>query len=209
PADVLGTCERHAVTSLLIVGDAFARPLIDELHRRPYDLQALRFVLTGGAILSPAVKRELLGLLPDVRIVDVLGSSETGRHGTLTSRAGTHRDDAAAKRGFAASPTTVVLDPERRHLLEPGDERIGWLAQRGRVPRGYLGDQDKTEATFPVIAGERYAVAGDRARLLADGTLELHGRDSVTINSGGEKAFAQEVEAALKHRPDVYGALVV
>jgi len=209
PADVLGTCERHAVTSLLIVGDAFARPLIDELHRHRYDLRALRFVLTGGAILSPAVKRELLDLLPDARIVDVLGSSETGRHGTRTSRADTLGDDGAAKQGFAAARTTVVLDAERRHLLEPGDEHIGWLAQRGRVPRGYLGDQDKTEATFPVIDGVRYAVAGDRARLLPDGTLELHGRDSVTINSGGEKIFAEEVEAALKHHPDVYDALVV
>ena len=86
---------------------------------------------------------------------------------------------------------------------------MGWLAQTGRMPRGYLGDRTKTEQTFPTIDGTRYVVAGDRARLLADGRIELLGRESVTINTGGEKVFAEEVELALKHHPAVYDALVV
>ncbi len=94
-------------------------------------------------------------------------------------------------------------------MLSPGDPELGWLAQGGRVPLGYLGDPDKTAATFPTIAGRRYAVAGDRARLLADGSVELHGRDSVTINTGGEKVFAEEVEQALKRHPAVFDAVVV
>ena len=83
------------------------------------------------------------------------------------------------------------------------------MARAGRVPLGYLGDPEKTRATFPEIDGQRYAVPGDRAILLADGSLQLLGRESVTINTGGEKVFAEEVEQALKHHPDVYDTVVV
>ena len=92
--------------------------------------------------------------------------------------------------------------------VDPGDDEVGWFAQTGRVPLGYLGDREKTERTFPSIDGVRYSVPGDRARLRADGVLELLGRDSVTINSGGEKIFAEEVEHALKQHPAVYDAVV-
>lgn len=205
PVDVLDTCERHHVTSLLIVGDAFARPLLDEQRARPRDLSSLRFVLTGGAILSPAVRNDLLELVPQVRIVDVLGSSETGRQAVANTRAG---DDTGPTR-FAPSATTAVLDGSLRHELPRGDPEVGWLAQGGRIPRGYLGDEAKTRATFPVIGGRRWAVAGDRAAWRPDGTIELFGRESVTINTGGEKVFAEEVEQVLKHHPGVFDVLVV
>lgn len=205
PADVLDTCERHGVSSLLIVGDAFARPLLDEQRRRPRDLSTLRFVLTGGAILSPALRSELLDVAPQVRIVDVLGSSETGRQAVANTRAG----DVVGPTRFEPSSTTVVLSDDRTRVLEPGDPEVGWLAMGGRIPRGYLGDEAKTAATFAEAAGQRWAIAGDRAAWRPDGTIELHGRESVTINTGGEKVFAEEVEQAVKHHPAVYDALVV
>ncbi|QGG95348.1 AMP-binding protein [Actinomarinicola tropica] len=204
-ADVLDTCAREAVTSLLIVGDAFARPLVEELERRPRQLPDLRFVMTGGAALGPRLTARLHELLPDATILDVLGSSESGRQGTRSSRG----DAGGAPGRFAPSAGSVVLSDDRTRVLTPGDDEIGWLAQSGRTPRGYLGDPEKSAATFPTIDGVRYSVPGDRARLLADGTIELHGRDSVTINTGGEKVFAEEVEAALKHHPDVDDVVVV
>jgi fatty-acyl-CoA synthase len=205
PADILDTCARNHVTSLLIVGDAFARPLLDEQRARPRDLGALRFVLSGGAIFSPALRADLLDLVPQVRIVDVLGSSEAGRQGVANTRAGS----VTGPTRFEPSPTTAILDADRTSVIEPPDTATGWLAQGGRIPRGYLGDAAKTEATFPEVGGRRWAVAGDRAAWRADGSIELLGRDSVTINSGGEKIFAEEVEQALKHHPAVYDALVV
>jgi acyl-CoA synthetase (AMP-forming)/AMP-acid ligase II len=93
-------------------------------------------------------------------------------------------------------------------ILSPGHGGIGWLAQRGHVPLGYKGDAAKTAATFPVIDGVRYAVPGDRARHREDGTIELLGRDSVTINSGGEKIFAEEVETAIASHPAVADVVV-
>ena len=205
PVDVLDTCERHQVTSLLIVGDAFARPLIDEQRRQPRDLGSMRFLLSGGAILSPSLRTDLLELMPQIRIVDVLGSSESGRQAVASTKAG----DAIGPTRFAPSATAAVLDDALTRRLEPGEPEIGWLAQGGRIPRGYLGDEAKTRATFPEIDGERWSVPGDRAALRADGTVELHGRESVTINTGGEKVFAEEVEQVLKHHPDVYDVLVV
>lgn len=205
PADILDTCERNDVTSLLIVGDAFGRPLADELRRRARDLGSLRHLLTGGAILSPSVQAELLELLPDLRIVDVLGSSESGRQAVATTSA----DDPGGAGRFEPSTTTVVLSDDRRRLIAKGDPEVGWLGQGGRVPRGYLGDRAKTEATFPEIDGGRWAVPGDRARWRVDGSIELLGRESFTINTGGEKVFAEEVEQALKAHPAVFDALVV
>jgi fatty-acyl-CoA synthase len=101
-----------------------------------------------------------------------------------------------------------VLSEDLSSVLEPGQGELGWLAQTGRVPLGYLGDAEKTARTFPTIAGRRYSVPGDRARLRADGTLELFGRDSMTINTGGEKVFAEEVEQALLRHPSVADCLV-
>jgi len=93
-------------------------------------------------------------------------------------------------------------------VVAPGDDEMGWFAQTGRVPLGYFGDAEKTAKTFPVIDGVRWSVPGDRARYRADGTIEVLGRDSVTINSGGEKIFAEEVELALKHHPAVFDVVV-
>jgi acyl-CoA synthetase (AMP-forming)/AMP-acid ligase II len=197
PADVLATCERESVTALQIVGDPFARPLVDRMDAHPYDLSTLRFLLSGGAVLSPDVKGRLLERIPGLRIVDVLGSSETGRQAV-----------AGAEPTFRPGGRTVVLSEDRTRRLAPGDPEIGWLAQAGRVPLGYLGDATKTAATFPVIDGVRHAVAGDRVRLLADGAIELLGRDSVTINTGGEKVFAEEVERVLVAHPAVADAIV-
>lgn len=205
PDDILSTVAREGATSLLIVGDAFARPLADTMREARHDIGSLRFLITGGAVLSASVKAELLELAPQLRIVDVLGSSETGRQGVHTSDAAR----GASSGTFDPSPTSVVLSQDLGRVLEAGDPELGWLAQSGRVPLGYLGDPEKTARTFPRVSGVRYAVPGDRARVLAGGGIELHGRDSVTINTGGEKVFAEEVEQALKHHRSVFDVVVV
>jgi fatty-acyl-CoA synthase len=211
PVDVWTLAERERVTFLLIVGDAFARPLLDELDRGTYDLSALTVILSGGAPLSAHLKAELLRHLPTVMIVDGLGSSEAGGQLTQVS-VGTGAEVAAGEPlpsgTFLAGAGSHVLDASLTSLLDPGADELGWLAKRGRLALGYLGDVDKTNRTYPVVDGIRYAVPGDRARLRPDGTIELHGRDSVTINSGGEKIFAEEVEAAIKAHPAVYDCVV-
>lgn len=205
PVDIFATCERERATSLLIVGDAFARPLADELRAGSYDLSALRFILTGGAILSTSTKADLLELVPGVTIVDILGSSESGRQGITST---TTASSSPAGR-FDPTPSAAIVSADMTRVLALDDHEEGWLAQGGRVPLGYLGDPDKTAATFPIIEGRRYAVPGDRARYDEEGRIELYGRESVTINSGGEKIFAEEVEHALKAHPDVFDAVVV
>jgi fatty-acyl-CoA synthase len=203
--DVWRTIERERVSAMLIVGDAFARPLIDQLQRRSYDLSSLRLLVSGGAPLNLGMKRELHALLPKLTILDAVGSSETGRQGQAASTSG----DDAQSGTFQPMPDNCVLAADRSHIVAPGNDEIGWLAKSGRVPLGYLGDAKKTADTFPVLDGVRYSLPGDRARVRADGAIELLGRDSVTINSGGEKIFAEEVEHALKHHPAVWDAVVV
>jgi fatty-acyl-CoA synthase len=143
--------------------------------------------------------------LPDVTVVDVLGSTESGRQGIARTAPGSPGGTAAQ---FSPESASVVLSEDRTVRLEPGSDEIGWLAKRGLVPRGYLGDRARTEETFPVVDGVRLVVAGDRARVAPDGSIELLGRDSVTINTGGEKVFAEEVESALKDHPAVFDAIV-
>ena len=203
PADVWSLVERERLNFLLIVGDAFARPLLDELTTSTYDLQSLTVLLSGGAPLSAGLKEEFLKHLPSLIIVDGLGSSEAGGQLAHVS-AGTK----ATTGTFAISPGNHVLSSDLDRELQPGDDELGWLAKSGRLALGYLGDAAKTARSYPSIDGVRFAVPGDRARLRADGVVELHGRDSVTINSGGEKIFAEEVEAAIKAHPDVYDCVV-
>ena len=149
------------------------------------------------------MKEEFLGHLPSLIIVDGLGSSEAG--GQL---AHVSAGNKATTGTFAISPGNHVLSADLDRELQAGDEELGWLAKSGRLALGYLGDAAKTARAYPVIDGVRYAVPGDRARLRADDVVELHGRDSVTINSGGEKIFAEEVEAAIKAHGDVYDCVV-
>ncbi len=204
PADILRTIERERVSFLLIVGDAFARPILNEMDKGGYDLSTLKVVLSGGAPLNSTLKTRFLEHLPELLLIDGLGSSEAGGQMQQVSTAG-----AEATTGtFLPSPGTCIVDEAMTTVLPPGHEGFGWLAKSGRVPLGYHGDEDKTARTFPVIDGVRYAVPGDRARQRADGIVELLGRDSVCINSGGEKIFAEEVEAGLGHHPDVYDVVV-
>jgi len=205
PADLLATAERHQAAALLIVGDAFARPLLDELDRRSYDLSSLKGIVTGGAALNASNKSALLKRLPGVRIIDSIGSSESGFQGQNISS----REGQTSTGTFHPGPGTCILSEDMTRVLEPGHAELGWFAKRGRVPLGYLGDPEKTARTFPVVDGIRYSVPGDRARQREDGVIEVAGRDSVTINSGGEKIFAEEVEHALKAHASVYDAVVV
>ena len=204
PDDIWRTVERERVGTLSIVGDAFARPLLDQLQRGSYDLSSLHILGSGGAILSPPLKAALLEALPDIMLFDGFGSSETGAQGaTLTTKG-----DALAAGAFKMDADTCVLDAALTRRLEPGEAEVGWLARTGYLPLGYLHDAEKTRRTYPTVAGVRYAVPGDRAQLSADGTVIVLGRDSVCINSGGEKIFAEEVERALKHHPAVYDVVV-
>jgi fatty-acyl-CoA synthase len=204
PADYLGTAARERCVSFSIVGDAFARPLLDELAAREYDLSGLRVIGSGGAPLSTANKRAFLERLPHATIIDAIGSSETGAQASNPST----KDGGVTTGSFRPGPGACVVSADLARVLAPGDDDMGWFAQRGRVPLGYFRDADKTARTFPVIEGERFSVPGDRARWRADGVIEVLGRDSVTINSGGEKIFAEEVEHALKQHPAVYDVVV-
>ncbi|MEE4299949.1 MAG: acyl-CoA synthetase [Pseudomonadales bacterium] len=204
PDDVISTIERESVNLLLIVGDAFGKPLLEALERREERLESLQVILSGGAALNASYKARLIERLPHVTIMDSIGSSEAGGQGSTVSNA----ELGASTGKFVPGPGSVVVSEDLTQVLEPGHEGMGWWGKQGQVPLGYLGDAEKTARTFPVIDGVRYSVPGDRARLLADGSIELHGRDSVTINSGGEKIFAEEVEHALKQHPDVWDAVV-
>jgi fatty-acyl-CoA synthase len=200
---ILETIVRERVNFISIVGDAFARRLIDELRQRPYDLSSLSTIATGGAITTDSAKEGLLELLPHIMIVDGYGASETGGMAYGASVR------AARAKGFSPGAGAAVLSADRRRFLAPGDDEIGWTARRGRVPLGYLGDPKKTEETFPILGGERVAVPGDRARMKSDGGIELLGRDSMVVNSGGEKIFVEEVESVLRRHPGVADAVAV
>ncbi len=204
PADVWRTVERERVNSVTVVGDAIARPLIEELERGSYDVSTLIGFGNGGAMLNPALKQRLIDLVPHVVVSDSMGSSETGAQATHASVKG-----GVQTGKFSPAPGAAVVDETMTALLAPGHEGIGGLAQAGSVPLGYLGDEAKTARTFPVIGGVRYSIPGDRARWLEDGSIELLGRDAVTINSGGEKIFAEEVEQAISGHPAVKDVTVV
>jgi acyl-CoA synthetase (AMP-forming)/AMP-acid ligase II len=201
--EVVRTIEREQVVSVTVVGDAMARPLLAAIEKGIADVSTLAVVANGGALLTPYVKERLVEALPNVMVVDGVGSSEAGAQMSHLSTAG-----AVSTGTFNAGPDTFVAAEDRGSLLPPGHDGMGWLAQRGYVPLGYKGDAAKTAATFPVIDGVRYAVPGDRARHRADGRIELLGRDSVTINSGGEKIFVEEVETAIASHPAVADVVV-
>lgn len=203
-ASVLAACDREGVEFLQIVGDAFARPLLDARKANGSSPHALRSIISGGAVLHSELKQELKYQFEGITIRDSIGSSETGVQGSNVSA----KKEKATTGDFQPAPGSTVVNESMSSRLTPGSNEIGWFAMAGRVPLGYLNDSEKTGHTFPVIDGIRYSVPGDRAKLLSDGRVQVLGRDSVTINSGGEKIFAEEVETAVKSHPAVYDAVV-
>ena len=203
---VLRLAERWKATSIMVVGDAMARPIADALAApgEHYELSSLAGIGSGGAILSKAIKEELRARVPGVIVTDSFGATETGAAGTVLDF-----NSPAAGPKFTINESITVLDDDRRPVA-PGSGDVGLLARRGHIPLGYYKDDEKTAATFLVDAdGVRWVVPGDFATIEADGTLNLLGRGSVCINTGGEKVYAEEVEATLKEHPDVFDAVVV
>jgi fatty-acyl-CoA synthase len=208
PDELWRVVARERVTDITIVGDPFARPLVDALERaeaggEPYDLSSLVRVNSVGATWSAPAKQAILERA-DVELVDVVMSSEGGPFAIAETR----RGDAVDTAHFRLAPGARLLDDGGRDVV-PGSGVVGILAAPGALPVGYLGDEEKTAATFPTIDGVRYSVPGDQARLEADGTLVLLGRRSGVITTGGEKVFAEEVEDVVRTCPGVRDALVV
>ncbi len=204
PAEVWRIAAAEGVQIMNLVGDAQARPLVEALEviHDELDLTSMFVISSGGAILSPSVKAHYAKLLPNVILIDALGASETGFQGSNSG------SDDQGRPQFTFGDHTIVLDDDGNPTV-PGDGVVGRLARRGHLPLGYYKDEAKTAETFPTINGERWVVPGDMAIAEADGAITLLGRGSVSINTGGEKVFPEEVESVLKGHPDVFDAVVV
>ncbi|BBZ02669.1 acyl-CoA synthetase [Mycolicibacterium chitae] len=203
PRAVLQTAEREKVGLMTMVGDAYAGPIVAELDSNSYDLGSLFAIGTGGAGTNLKNQQALLEHLPNVTLINGYGSSETGNMGFGHNQRGNHTETFTFRDGG------LVLAEDYSRFLEPGEDQIGWVARRGRIPLGYYGDADATAKTFPEVDGLRVVISGDRAAIEADGTLRLYGRDSLVVNTGGEKVFVEEVEEVLRAHAEVADAVVI
>jgi acyl-CoA synthetase (AMP-forming)/AMP-acid ligase II len=195
------------VNTVTLVGDAMARPLAEAIRDMgdEADTSSVFVIGSAGAVLSEAVKEQLREAIPSTMIVDSFGATETGHQGSMAPGTG---HGAGSGPLFYMNDTNCVLDEDRKPVA-PGSGVVGKLARRGHIPVGYYNDPEKTAATFFEIDGVRWVMPGDLATVEADGSIRVFGRGSVCINSGGEKIFPEEVEAALKAHPDVLDAVVV
>jgi len=205
-SELLDTIAREKVNVVTIVGDSFAKPILAALEADPdrYNLSSLLAMISSGVMWSEETKRALHGHNPNMLLVDAFSSSEALGMGSSISAAGSEAGTASFKLG----PNAKVIDEEGNEI-PAGSGRPGRLALGGRLPVGYYKDAEKTAKTFVTIAGQRYSVPGDYATVAADGTLQLLGRGSVVINSGGEKVYPEEVEEVLKTHPAVADAACV
>ncbi|MGB3052119.1 MAG: acyl-CoA synthetase [Polyangiales bacterium] len=201
---ILSLIAEEDVSTISLVGDAMAIPLVEELRNGDYDMSNLAVIASAGAILSASIQEELETLLPDVMIINSFGTSESGDLGRAAGDEESHEN----RPSFYMGDEVTVLD-ENGDQIEPGSGKIGMVARSGRLPIGYYKDPEKTAERFKVFKGKRWVVPGDFATIEEDGRITFLGRGSKCINTGGEKVFPEEVEEALKAHPDVIDALVV
>ena len=204
--ELLSEIQHRKVQTLIIVGQAFAGPMLDSLIENPhrYDLSSLIMISSSGVMWSQENKQGLLQYIPQVILFDSFGSSEAVGMGGSVSAAGTASETAK----FSLGPTCAVFTEDGRRV-EPGSGERGLVAVGGNIPMGYYKDEAKSAQTFRTFEGSRWSVPGDWAEILADGTLVLLGRGSVCINTGGEKVFPEEVEEVLKRHSSVRDAVAV
>ncbi|CAB4363911.1 unannotated protein [freshwater metagenome] len=206
PAELLDTIQHYKATTMSIVGDAMAKPILRALDAEPdrWDFSSMRVMISSGVIWAAETKAGLLRHNQRLIMVDTLGSSEAIGMAANTTKAG--GGSSTAK--FALGPNTRVLTEDGREVQAGSGER-GRVALRGRTPIGYYKDPVKSADTFIVHDGVRWSIPGDWAEVEADGTLKLYGRGSQCINTGGEKVYPEEVEEALKLHPSIDDAAVV
>jgi 3-oxocholest-4-en-26-oate---CoA ligase len=209
PDAVWAAVAAERVNLVTVVGDAVARPLLDAWDRAGgYDAGSLYSFSNGGAPMSPATRSRIFATLPHVMVTDGFGSSEAGTQGAMRVAAGAGGAAASLVRFDRPTKPTIVVGDDGAEVA-PGSGEVGQVLAGGRLPLGYWNDPDKTAATFVARDGQRWLVTGDMATVGADGAIELLGRGSVSINTGGEKVFPEEVEGVLKGHPAVYDCLVV
>jgi len=207
-ADQLWTqVEDTKTTNIVIVGDAFAKPMLTALERadengNPYDLSSVKVIISSGVMWSEEVKNGLLKY-HDMQLMDTMGSTEGGMGSSVSSR-----DNPPKTAKFSINPGVIIIADDGE-ILEPGSEKIGLIGTSGLVPVGYYKDKKKSEETFREVNGIRYSFPGDYAKLEEDGTITLLGRGSNCINSAGEKIYPEEVEEALKRNDEIFDCLVV
>ena len=199
--------QNKKATNIVIVGDAFAKPMLDALNRgesdsNPYDISSVQVIISSGVMWSAEVKQGLLEH-HDMKLMDTMGSTEGGMGASVTTR-----DNPPATAKFALNPGVIILADDGE-ILAPGSEKIGLIGTSGLVPVGYYKDEKKSAETFREVDGVRYSFPGDYAKLEMDGTITLLGRGSNCINSAGEKIYPEEVEEALKKDTLVFDCLVV
>lgn len=218
PEAVWDTVDAEGVNLVTVVGDAVGKPLIDawEAHPGRWKATTVFSISNGGAPISPSLKARIAAAFPSAMINDGFGSSETGAQGSqrivATSDSSDAASDEARRTGVAHfapyGDTTAVLTDDLEPV-RPGSGESGRVALRGRIPIGYLGDPERTAQTFVEHGGSRWVLTGDLATVEEDGTINLLGRGSQCINTGGEKVFSEEVEMALQGHPDVADVVVV
>ena len=204
---------KERVMNVTITGDAMGRPLCDALPaalQRGLDLSCLFVIASSASVFSSSIKDTMITLLPNLFIIDAVGSSETGATGVnIHTKDGKLKDSGGGPK-FNKPDFSAILNLETQQIIPQSDtETIGYLARKGHVPIAYYKDPEKSKKTFIDVEGERFSVPGDMAKYESDGQITLLGRGSVSINSGGEKIFPEEVEMALKAHPNVFDCLVV
>ncbi len=206
--DAWRTVAREKTNTLMITGDAMARPLADALVqlKDELDLSSLIALSSSAAIFSQSIKDQFMDLMPDLMVVDSIGATETGMNGIKIAKH--HEESHGGPATVMPSLDSIVVDDDLK-VLEPGSDQIGRVARTGNIPLGYYKDPERTAQVFFERDGVRYSVPGDFAKVEADGQITLLGRGSIVINTGGEKVFPEEVEGVLKAHPDVFDVLVV
>ena len=204
---------KEKVMNLTIMGDAMGRPLCDALPRaieKGLGLSSLFVLSSTASVFSASIKDTILEYLPNLFLIDAVGSSETGATGVnIHTKDGKLKDSGGGPK-FTKPNFSEILNLDTKEVIPPSDtETIGYLARKGHVPVAYYKDEEKSKKTFIEVGGVRYSIPGDMAKYEEDGQMTLLGRGSVSINSGGEKIFPEEVEMALKAHPNIFDCLVV
>lgn len=205
PGRIWAVVAEHRPQVMVITGDAMGRPLVEAYREQEGDASSLAVLASGAALFSAAVKDAFFEVMPNLMISDSVGSSETGFGGIGFATKGFEQHGGPK---VGANKYSVVVDDENR-ILVPGSGAEGWLAKLGNVPVGYYNDPVRSAEIFRVVDGQRAVVTGDRARIEDDGSITLLGRGNMVVNTGGEKVFAEEVEAVVKSHPDIYDAIVI
>jgi long-chain acyl-CoA synthetase len=200
PQSFCETVERERISQSVLV-PTMINLLIQFSELEKYDLSSLERLAYGGSPMAPELIHRIREVLPNLKLIQGYGLSETGFLTGLKDHE--HTEDRLMSCGRTCPGVDLrVVDESGRELEARGRGEL--VVRAANVMRSYWNNPEETKPAFR----DGFFRTGDVGYRDANGYFYILDRLKDMIVTGGENVYSGEVEAVIYQHPAVREAAV-